>query len=241
VTFLRLDDLRLDLPAIGNLPATVHLFEPEDVDAVVLEPPLFVKPVAEGTGKGVSPASIVRRREELGPACRTLLERFRQPVLVETLLPGRELTVGVWGTGPRAEAIGSLEVLLSDQAEAGLYSYANKEHYETRVRYRVVRPEDDPVVAEAEALSLEAWRVLGCRDAGRVDLRCDAAGRPAFLEVNPLAGLHPEHSDLPILCTHLGIPYRDLIGRIVEEASARIAALPKVPEAAQVPVLAGCA
>ena len=67
-------------------------------------------------------------------------------------------------------------------------------------------------------MALAAWRVLGCRDGGRVDIRCDAQGRPQFLEVNPLPGLHPQHSDLPILCGFVGIPYVDLIDRIVRSA-----------------------
>ena len=79
-------------------------------------------------------------------------------------------------------------------------------------------------MAQAEAVALAAWRVLGCRDGGRVDLRCDAAGRPLFMEVNPLAGLHPTHSDLPILCNLAGIAYQDLIGRIVDAAQKRLAA-----------------
>lgn len=194
----------------------------DDVERVTLAPPLFVKPVAEGTGKGVTPASILRRRKDLAPACRRLLERYRQPVLVETLLPGRELTVGIWGTGADAEVIGTLEVVLLDGAEEGVYSYVNKERCEELVEYRLAPAAADPVVAEGEELALAVWRLLGCRDAGRVDLRCDAAGRPAFLEVNPLAGLHPEHSDLPILCHHLGVPYLELIGRIVTSAAARV-------------------
>ncbi|HVS65977.1 MAG TPA: D-alanine--D-alanine ligase [Thermoanaerobaculia bacterium] len=190
---------------------------------VVLPLPLFVKPVAEGTGKGVSAASIVRRRSDLAPRCAELLERFRQPVLVETLCPGRELTVGILGTGPTASAIGTLEVHLLTTAEAGVYSYVNKERCEELVRYALA-PAADPVVREAEAIALSAWRALGCRDGGRVDLRCDAQGRPQFLEVNPLAGLHPEHSDLPILCTLAGLPYRELLGRIVDSARERVGA-----------------
>ena len=75
---------------------------------------------------------------------------------------------------------------------------------------------------KAEAVALRAWRSLGCRDAGRVDLRCDGNGDPYFLEVNPLAGLHPHHSDLPILCTHLGIPYVQLVSDILSSAVTRI-------------------
>ena len=71
-------------------------------------------------------------------------------------------------------------------------------------------------------MALAAWRVLGCRDGGRVDIRCDAQGQPHFLEVNPLPGLHPQHSDLPILCGYVGISYVDLIDRIVRSARRRI-------------------
>ena len=81
---------------------------------------------------------------------------------------------------------------------------------------------DDPVVRKAEAIVLEAWQVLGGRDAGRADVRCDHDGAPQFMEVNPLAGLHPEHSDLPILCSKLGIPYLQLIEGIVRSAQIRI-------------------
>ncbi len=186
--------------------------------------PLFVKPLAEGTSKGVSESSIVRSKRVLAERCRELLRRYRQPVLVETFLPGREFTVGLLGTGEEARVIGSLEVRLLPGAERDVYSYRNKEHCEQLVSYQRARPEDDPVVAHAEALALRAWRVLGCRDAGRIDVRCDEAGRPSFIEANPLAGLHPSHSDLPILCTRVGITYDELIAAILRSAWSRAAA-----------------
>jgi D-alanine-D-alanine ligase len=189
-----------------------------DLAAVDLPFPLFAKPIAEGTGKGVTPASRVVNRAALRKLCRQLLERYRQPVLVETFLPGREFTVGVIGTGAAAEAVAVMEVLLNGQAEAGVYSYINKEECEGRVVYRLADGEE---AEAAGAVALAAWRALGCRDGGRVDLRQDAGGRPLFLEVNPLAGLHPTHSDLPIMCTLAGIPYDALIGRIVESARRR--------------------
>jgi D-alanine-D-alanine ligase len=196
-----------------------------DARRVTLPLPLFVKPVGEGTGKGISPASIVRRRVDLERRSVELLERFRQPVLVETLCPGRELTVGILGTGEQARPIATLEVHLLEGAEAEVYSYVNKEHCEELVRYALASPRD-PVVREAEAIAVAAWRALGCRDGGRVDLRCDAEGRPQFLEVNPLAGLHPEHSDLPILSTLAGLPYPQLLRGIVESARTRVLAPP---------------
>jgi D-alanine-D-alanine ligase len=192
-----------------------------DAAAVGFAPPYFLKPVAEGTSKGITSKSIVNDRALLWPRCAELLKDFKQPVIVEEFLPGREFTVGIIGTGPRAEAIGSLEMGLKPGAEDGVYSYVNKEQCEELVEYKLVRPEVDACVREAEHIALEAWRFLDCRDAGRVDLRCDAHGRPQFIEINPLAGLHPSHSDLPILCAKLGISYVSLIDRILRSARSR--------------------
>lgn len=190
-----------------------------DIARVNLPYPLFAKPVAEGTGKGVTPASRIADRRQLRAVCRELLKRFDQPVLVETFLPGREFTVGIVGTAERAESIGALEVILKDNAEQGVYSYINKEECEERVIYRLV---DDALAREASTVALAAWRALGCRDGGRIDLRADAAGRVNFIEVNPLAGLHPSHSDLPILWQQAGGQYVELIRRIVDSAATRI-------------------
>ena len=143
-------------------------------------------------------------------------------MLVETFLSGREFTVGMIGAGDATEALGTMEIHLLPEAEAEVYSYTNKERCEELVRYRLARPEDDPLVGQAERLAVSAWRVLGGRDGGRVDIRCDGAGRPHFLEANPLPGLHPHHSDLPILCGFLGVPYIDLIDRIVSSARRRM-------------------
>ncbi len=194
----------------------------KDAAALKFPPPYFVKPVAEGTGKGISEKSIVRDPRRLAAVCGELLKQYRQPVLVETYLSGREFTVGIVGTGPDAEVLGALEVILLPGAEKGVYSYVNKEKCEELVEYRLALPNSDLPVKKAEALALGCWRALGCRDGGRIDIRCDEAGNPYFLEVNPLAGLHPEHSDLPILCNHLGIPYGELIRRIVDSAVLRM-------------------
>jgi len=193
-----------------------------DINDIMFDPPYFVKPVAEGTGKGISADSIVKERTALADACDRLFTVYRQPVLVEPYLPGREFTVGIAGTGDRAAILGTMEVLLLPDAEAGVYSYTNKERFEELVRYRFIRPEDDPAVFEAQSLSLSIWRLLGCRDAGRLDIRCDALGRPMFMEVNPLAGLDPKRSDLPILCTLGGMSYQSLIERIIGSAMGRV-------------------
>jgi D-alanine-D-alanine ligase len=195
---------------------------PEDVARVALAYPVFAKPIAEGTGKGVDATSKVRDAATLAVVCRDLLGRFEQGVLVERFLSGREFTVGIWGTGAEAEVVGTLEIVLRPEAEADAYSYVNKERCDELVDYPPVDADHDPEVRRAEAVALDAWRALGCRDAGRVDLRSDDTGQPHFMEVNPLAGLHPEHSDLPMICTARGIPYLELIGRVLRSAATRI-------------------
>lgn len=192
---------------------------PDELDRVTLAYPLFAKPVAEGTGKGVSVASRVTGSADLARVCDRLWREFRQPVLIEAYLPGREFTVGITGTGAAAAALGTMEVHLGPRADPGIYTFENKEHWEGRVSYSLLA--DPALRAAVEAVAVGAWRALGCRDGGRVDVRLDAGDRPHFLEANPLAGLHPGHSDLPFICRFQGIPYPELIRRIVASAAVR--------------------
>lgn len=185
----------------------------KQIDEINLPWPLFAKPVAEGTSKGVSGASKITNRQELKAICLKLLHTFKQPVLVERYLPGREFTVGIIGTGTEAAVIGVMEVLLNEKAEAGVYSYHNKQNYQRLVEYRLASGD---VAQKCAAVALKAWRGLGCRDAGRVDLKLDEAGVPNFIEVNPLAGLNPKNSDLPILSGLAGISYQKLITMIID-------------------------
>lgn len=194
----------------------------EDLQGLRFGSPFFVKPVAEGTGKGCSSKSIVRDRAALVDVCDELVARFGQPALIEPYLTGREFTVGITGTGRRAQVVASMEIVLLENAEKGVYSYSNKGHYEDRVVYRPCDTAQDPVAAAAERVSLNAWSALGCRDGGRVDIRCDANQSPLFLEVNPLAGLNPKDSDLVILARMANITYTELIGRIMASAIARL-------------------
>ncbi len=190
----------------------------EDVTKVNLPFPLFVKPVAEGTSKGIDAASCVNSLAELRAACERILLEFKQPALIEPFLPGREFTVGIIGSGAEARAIGTLEIELLEGAESHSCTYVNKERCEQLCRY-VLAP--DSIDTIAMDLALNAWRLFGCRDAGRVDFRGDEEGNLFVLEINPLPGLHPTHSDLPILCTAIGMSYVELIEQIVMSASKR--------------------
>jgi D-alanine-D-alanine ligase len=183
-----------------------------DVGGIALLFPLFLKPVAEGSGKGINPRSKVNSAAELKSVASELLARFHQPVLVETYLPGREFTVGIVGTGEDARALGVLDIVPTERAAGIDYGYENKERCDDNIIYRLV--EDEAADAAAD-VAIRAWRALRCRDGGRVDVRCDELGRPHFLEVNPLAGLNPEHSDLCFLARFKGLAYQELIGLII--------------------------
>ncbi len=192
---------------------------PEDADRIDLPFPLFAKPIAEGTGKGIDGKSFIRDQSQLRQVCNQLLEKFRQPVLIEEYLSGREFTVGIVGTGPDARAVGTMEIILRDEAEKNAYSYQNKENYVDLVNYIKAGGQE---ALECEELAVDAWRALECEDAGRIDIRYDSAGKACFIEVNPLAGLNPVHSDLPILCGLNGISYSSLIRMIMNSAIRKI-------------------
>lgn len=193
-----------------------------DLDLVDLPLPLFVKPVAEGSGKGINAHSRANDRDELKQRALEVMDRFRQPALVETYLPGREFTVGIVGTGDVARVLGVMEIITTDKAAGADYGFENKENCDQNIQYRLV---DDAQAVAAGDVALNAWRVLRCRDGGRIDVRNDAAGRPHFIEVNPLAGLNPEHSDLCYLAGFKGHSYQQLIGMIVDSFLRRNPAL----------------
>jgi len=180
--------------------------------------PAFVKPLAEGTGKGCEAASLAHTKVELQDAVVRVIGRYGQPALIERYLPGREFTVGIVGNGGDARVLGVCEILLKPNAEANVYSLHNKELCEELVTYA---PADDSEASLAATRALQAYRALECRDAARIDFRSDANGEPYFLEANPLAGLNPWHSDLPILAAQNGIEFVTLIGMVLDAGLAR--------------------
>ena len=195
----------------------------DDVDAVKLTYPLFAKPLAEGTGKGIDQNSKIENLTKLKAVCAELLSRYSQPVLVEEFLPGREFTVGILGSGNEASVLGTMEIELACKDEPAIYSFLNKEECESRIHYHPLQ-DDLALKQKVEQLALRCYQVLQCRDAGRVDVRCDRNGEPCFIEVNPLAGLHPYHSDLPMIATQEKMSYETLISTILHNAFKRTSA-----------------
>lgn len=205
-------------------PDYAMVLERKDIKNVNLPFPVFAKPIAEGTGKGISAHSKITNAAQLKKVCEHLLKEHRQPVLVERFLPGREFTVGILGTGQQARALATLEIELLEGADSEVYSYRNKEEFKELVRYKLLPA--GQLRRDIEILCLQAWRALACRDAGRMDVRLDELGQVHFLEVNPLAGIHPENSDLPIMATLAGMDYLTLIQTIMNSAVQRCVEAP---------------
>ncbi|HEX3808361.1 MAG TPA: hypothetical protein VHW02_01580 [Rhizomicrobium sp.] len=204
---------------------------PADAKKIKLAFPLFLKPIAEGSGKGVDAKSKVTDRKSLERVARALLAKFHQPVLVETFLPGREFTVAITGTGDDASVLGVSEIVPKPDWVGDGYGLENKqEGWEEKVEIIGA----DPISAKSAGdVALAAWRALRCRDGGRVDIRNDEHGKAHFIEVNPLAGLRPGHSDMCFIAEREGVSYPQLIGKIMAsfvkrtpqlQARARIAA-----------------
>jgi len=192
----------------------------KQIDSIDIPYPLFVKPVAEGTGKGINNNSIINNSEELEKSCRKLLRKYKQPVLIEKYLPGREFTVGILGTGKHAKAIGIMEIELTMHSPTDVYGFEAKEKCEQFVKYKPLSK--GKLYHQMETIALKVHRGMNCRDASRIDFKQDENGDIQFLEINPLAGLHPTHSDLPIICSFFNITYPELISGIIESASDRI-------------------
>jgi D-alanine-D-alanine ligase len=190
-----------------------------------LRPPLPVvlKPLHEGSSMGVENDCLVRSHADMRRKLRDLLERYRQPVIVEEFLPGKELTVGIVGNAP-PEVLGVMEIApTTGDLDHFLYSIETKRDYKRLVSYHCP-PRDlaEDTVVEAGRIALEVFELFGCHDVARVDLRLDGQGKPRFLEINPLPGISPTYSDLCIMASLLGVSYSTLIKRIMDAAIARL-------------------
>ncbi|KAL2171203.1 hypothetical protein VTG60DRAFT_3514 [Thermothelomyces hinnuleus] len=229
--------------------------EEEDVGAVVAEAlassrhaealktfPLFIKPTWECSSKGIDQKSKVRDAAELVEGVRRLRARYPgQGVLVERFLGGSEYSVSILGTGPSARVIGTAlldwDAATSQQALDSHYHVpywargASPEDHDYPVK--VVSARDNPDVRLAEEVALKAWRAVGCRDTGRVDIRLGLDGLPYVLEINAIPGLRPSWSTLTKTAEFYGVDYDQLIGAVVESALERYPHLKSKSESAE--------
>jgi D-alanine-D-alanine ligase len=181
--------------------------------------PAFVKPAAEGSGKGIKADCRVDTLDALRKITLRVGKTYGWPILVEEFLPGMEITVGIVGNGD-ARVIGAMQIEFLP-GSGGIYSYQTKKQYLKLVDYYVPPRLPVKILQTVEATALKTYHLTGCRDFGRVDLRLDRQGRPNVMEINPLAGLNPVSSDLVIMTKAKGIAYKALIGDIIDAALTR--------------------
>lgn len=180
--------------------------------------PAFVKPVHEGSSKGIRFGSRVES-EAIARVVGDLLERYRQPVMVEEFIAGDEVTVGMVGNPPAV--IGAMRIVPRQSTPFFVYSLEVKRDWQNLVDYECPARLAPSVMREVTDSSLKAFEVLGCRDFARLDFRVRPDGTPYFLEINPLAGLNPRSSDLCILARKAGWSFDTLISGILNAALSR--------------------
>jgi D-alanine-D-alanine ligase len=192
--------------------------------------PSIVKPLHEGSSKGIYNSCVVRNTEELEREVRTVLATYNEPALVEEFLPGREFTVAILGNGDALRVLPIVEIRF-DALPSGMnpiYSYEAKWVWDRSDKPLEIfscpaqlRPDEADAIG---ALCTKAYRVLRCRDWTRVDVRMDAHGRPHILELNPLPGILPRPEDnscFPKAARAAGITYNELMNTVLDIAMQR--------------------
>jgi|SRR5882672_10863026 len=206
-------------------PAFAVIERVEQLGDLALRFPLFAKPLFEGSSMGISRKSKLDDPATCRERVAALLRDYGEPVLVEEYCSGAEFTVGVLGTGATARAISAMEIVPKLVSRADfVYSLEVKRNWNwaEEVEYHVPPRRPAHEVAAIEKVALDAYRALGIRDVGRVDLRCDAGGTPKFIEANPLPGIAPGWSDLAILWERTGRTHDQLIQAILDNACERL-------------------
>jgi len=177
--------------------------------------PLIVKPNAEDSSKGIGSTSVVDNEEQLRDKVKELIERYRQPALVEEYITGREFTVGLLGD-KRPRVLPPMEIRFKHEENTRpVYDYSVKQEWEKYVYYECPAKLTEAEQKAMEKIARATFWALDCRDVARVDMRMDAEGRIYVLEVNPLPGLTPDYSDLVLIAKACGMEYDQLIAEIM--------------------------
>jgi len=182
--------------------------------------PAIVKPVWEGSSKGVHGKSLVDGAEQAIGTVREMLEVYRQPVMVEQFIDGDEVTVGMLGNSPDPKIVGLMRILPRKQKERFVYSVEVKRDWRNLVDYEAPANLREDVQKEIVGDSVKTYEVLGCRDFARIDFRVSKDGIPYMLEINPLPGLG-DYSDLIIMALKLGWTHEGLIAAVFNAALGR--------------------
>jgi D-alanine-D-alanine ligase len=206
-----------------------RVLEREHDEVEGLNYPLLIKPLLEGSSKGVFNENLVNDYETLRRIAGKIIRNYRQPVIVEEFLRGREFTVGVVGY-EKLNVLPIVEVRF-DHLPPGINPM---DSYEAKWIYDNPNAPHDPLVCPAAIsdklqkritdIVIKTFKVLDCRDWARIDLRLDYDGEPNVLEVNALPGFMKEpkeNSRLPRAAYCNGWSYEELIGQVLDSAIRR--------------------
>ncbi len=202
----------------------------DELDDVRLRFPSIVKPLHEGSSKGIYDSCVVRNTDELEREVRAVFGVYQEPALIEEFLGGREFTVALMGNDGDVEVLPIVEIRF-DALPAGanpIYSYEAKWVWDSRdtplkIFECPARLAPD-LKSEIESMCKAAYAILRCRDWARIDIRCDAAGTPHILELNPLPGILPKPEDnscFPKAARAAGMSYNQLINRVLDISLGR--------------------
>lgn len=188
-----------------------------------LKYPIFLKPLREGSSIGISVRSLVSNENELKKEVKEIIDRYKQPVLAEEYVDGREFTVALIGNKPEVLPLIELDFsLLPDNAPK--FDCYEVKWYLDDDKIRCPANIDANLAKKINKIAVKTFKVLDCRDLCRIDIRLDDNGVPNVLDVNPLPGLTPdpkENSRFPKACYTAGMSYKEIIGRILFSAIER--------------------
>lgn len=191
-----------------------------------LDYPWFVKLAHEDASLGITEANVVRDGAALRARSRELMHEYKQAVIAERYVEGREINVTVMGNGRDARTLPLHEIdfaaMPSDRPR--IVSYAAKWE-EGHVDYAGTKPvplraATPELVAAVEQVALAAYRAIELRDYGRVDLRVDGTGQPWVIDVNPNPDISPD-AGVTRAAAAAGMTYPQLVGEIARIALAR--------------------
>lgn len=181
--------------------------------------PVIVKPAGTDASIGIDQNSVVSDFPALRNQVESVMRRYGSPVLIETYLPGPEFNVGVIET-PVLRTLPVAEMVYTPQPGVRwpIVSYASK--WEVGSAEDLAMSPRCPAQISAglheqlSSIALSVFRLIGCRDVARIDLRLDGEGRPNILEVNPNPDLG-SGAGLARMLNAAGIPYPQFVNQIV--------------------------
>jgi len=214
---------------IPNSPFKV-VYSLNDAFSIELNFPLIVKPLLEGSSKGIFSSNLIYKKDDLIEFTKILLDKYNQPVIVEEYLPGREFTVAILNNDEEAEVLPIIEINFSEFPEnlPQLYSYEATWIIDSRENpldiFSCPANITKSLENEIKNIALKTYRILRCKDWSRIDIRMDKKGKPNIIEVNPLPGILPDPKDnscYPKAARAKGLSYDELINQVLLSAVKR--------------------